>query len=110
MRDKLNIYGDYSVLEKKCPSCSSKNHCIFDCPLLNYIPSSKISLISRYRKENVNYSRIFIFRKRKKKNINSKMLKNELSNIFPIFLKKHQSLIVKLEKFGSFFIYLKKKK
>ena len=47
MRDKMLIYSDLDDLNKKCKACNKKDHNIFNCPEIHYVPR-KDFIIRRY--------------------------------------------------------------
>ena len=47
MRDKMLIYSDLEDLNKKCKACLKRDHNIFNCPEIHYVPR-KDFIIRRY--------------------------------------------------------------
>ena len=38
MRDKMLIYSNFEDLKKKCEACLKRDHDIFNCPQIHYVP------------------------------------------------------------------------
>ena len=47
MRDKIRIYSNFDDLQKKCNACIKRDHNIFTCPEIHYVPR-KDFIIKRY--------------------------------------------------------------
>lgn len=41
VKDKLNLYDDYSAVQTKCFSCGHIDHTIVTCPILHFVPDRK---------------------------------------------------------------------
>eukprot|EP00828_Plagiopyla_frontata_P033381 TRINITY_DN4334_c0_g1_i3.p4 TRINITY_DN4334_c0_g1~~TRINITY_DN4334_c0_g1_i3.p4 ORF type:complete len:153 (-),score=18.09 TRINITY_DN4334_c0_g1_i3:95-553(-) len=42
IRDQINIYSNYSILQQRCESCNKYSHHILNCPLLSVIPKQQL--------------------------------------------------------------------
>ena len=97
--DKIKLYEKFNLLDKKCNSCNSLHHYIFNCPLINYIPN-KEKILMKFKQKNVQKKRILILRKKKRKKINSLKLKQQIQNIFEDFMKFNQKEFTKFQEYG----------
>lgn len=86
MKDKLILYNDYSIINKKCFCCSSYTHSVNNCPKTHYYPDHERII---KKKE---FTKDHLFRtpfKRRQKKINSlKFLKLNSTFKLSSFLKQ----------------------
>lgn len=83
IKDSMLIYKSYNNNSLKCISCITKDHFLYDCPALHFIPDSNF-LISKYLYNEPHLHRRKIKRENKK-SINSLLLKQEINNAIKQF-------------------------
>ena len=65
IKDQILLQNYSNFLQKKCFSCSQKDHLLNHCPIVHYIPN-KLKIIKAYNKDPGQMYRVFIRRKRGK--------------------------------------------
>ena len=76
MKDELNVYDKYSILNLKCQSCQRVSHPFMECPLMNN-HINKLNVILKY--QNSGKQNRVLFRSFHKKKNTLKLIK-ELNN------------------------------
>ena len=75
MKEKVNLYGDKSILEKPCVSCDRLDHFISECPIVN-AHFNNATIISNYKTDCYNQRNNGFLRKQRKSYNSLKFIKD----------------------------------